>query len=57
MLDVFLVAVLVALVKMGAFASIHPQSGLVAFGAVVVLTMLASSSIDSRLFWQTEKQQ
>jgi paraquat-inducible protein A len=54
MLDVFLVAILVALVKLGALATVAPQLGLVAFCAVVVLTMVASSNFDSRLLWKNE---
>ncbi|MDX1571326.1 MAG: paraquat-inducible protein A [Xanthomonadales bacterium] len=45
MLDVFLVAILVSLVKLGDLATIRPQAGLVAFAAVVVLTLLASASV------------
>jgi paraquat-inducible protein A len=52
MLDVFLLAVLVALVKLGTLATILPGPGLIAFTAVVVLTMLASASFDPRLIWQ-----
>ena len=52
MLDVFLLAVLVALVKLGTWATVLPGPGLIAFGAVVVLTMLASASFDPRLIWQ-----
>jgi paraquat-inducible protein A len=52
MLDVFLLAVLVALVKLGQIASILPGPGLIAFSAVVVLTMLASASFDPRLIWE-----
>jgi paraquat-inducible protein A len=52
MLDVFLLAVLVALVKLGQIATILPGPGLVAFTAVVVLTMLASASFDPRLIWE-----
>ena len=51
MLDVFLVAVLVALVKMGELATIVPGPGLLAFTAVVVLTLLASSGIDPWQVW------
>ena len=51
MLDVFLVAILVAVVKLGTFASIQPELGIVAFAGVVVLTMLASINFDSRLLW------
>ena len=51
MLDVFLVAILVALVKLGTFASVQPELGIVAFAGVVVLTMIASTNFDSRLLW------
>ena len=54
MLDVFLLAVLVALVKLGTWATVLPGPGLIAFAAVVVLTMLASASFDPRLIWQRE---
>jgi paraquat-inducible protein A len=55
MLDVFLLAVLVALVKLGTLATVLPGPGLVAFCAVVVLTILASSTFDPRLIWTTQK--
>jgi paraquat-inducible protein A len=51
MLDVFLLAVLVALVKLGELATVFPGPGLFAFAAMVVLTILASSSFDPRLIW------
>jgi paraquat-inducible protein A len=51
MLDVFLLAILVALVKLGQIATILPGPGLIAFTAVVVLTMLASASFDPRAIW------
>ena len=51
MLDVFLLAILVALVKLGQIATILPGPGLVAFTAVVVLTMFASASFDPRTIW------
>jgi paraquat-inducible protein A len=52
MLDVFLVAVLVALVRLGALATVIPGPGLWAFTAVVVLTMLATALFDPRLLWR-----
>jgi len=52
MLDVFLVAILVALVKLGQLATVMPGTGLVAFAAVVVFTTLASASFDPRLIWE-----
>ena len=51
MLDVFVVVLLVGMVRFGALASVQPESGLLAFGAVVVMTMLASSSFDPKLIW------
>lgn len=56
MLDVFLLAVLVALVKLGQFASVLPGPGLLAFACVVVLTILASASFDPKLIWRTAEQ-
>jgi paraquat-inducible protein A len=52
MLDVFLLAVLVALVKLSTWAKILPGPGLFAFTAVVVLTMLASAAFDPKLIWE-----
>jgi len=51
MIDVFVVSLLTALIQMQALASITAGSGAVAFGAVVVLTMLASLSFDPRIIW------
>jgi paraquat-inducible protein A len=51
MLDVFVVVLLVGMVRFGVLASVEPEAGLLAFGAVVVATMLASSSFDPRLIW------
>lgn len=51
MLDVFVVALLAGLVQIRGFAVVHAGVGIAAFGAVVVLTMLASLSFDPRLTW------
>ena len=51
MLDIYVVALLVALVQIRSFAAISAGSGAVAFGAVVVLTLMASHSFDPRLIW------
>ena len=53
MLDLFLLSILVALVKLGALATVEPGLGAVAFAAVVILTMLAAHSFDPRLIWDT----
>ena len=55
MLDVFLLAVLVALVRLGQLATVMPGRGLLAFTAMVVLTMLASAAFDPRLIWKTKE--
>jgi paraquat-inducible protein A len=51
MLDVFVVALLLSLVRFGIVAEVHAGPGIVAFCAVVVLTMLSSMSFDPRLIW------
>jgi paraquat-inducible protein A len=53
MLDVFVMSVLVALVKLGELATVLPGRGLFSFTAVVVLTIIASQSFDPRLIWQS----
>ena len=52
MLDVFMLAVLVALVRLGAVATVLPGRGLLAFTLVVVFTLLASSFFNPRLIWR-----
>jgi len=54
MLDVFVVALLAGLVRIQGFAEITAGVGIAAFGAVVVLTMLASLSFDPRLTWDSD---
>ncbi len=51
MVDVFVVALLVALVQIGNLATIEPDMGAVAFASVVILTMLAAMAFDPRLIW------
>lgn len=51
MLDIYVVALLAGLVQVKSLAVIHAEPGAVAYGAVVVLTMLASQSFDPRLIW------
>lgn len=55
MLDVFVVATLVSLVKLQGLATIIAGKGLIAFCSVVVLTILASASFDPHLIWQPEE--
>lgn len=51
MLDVFVVALLVALVQLRGVATIHAGLGAMAFASVVVLTMYAAQVFDPRLIW------
>ena len=51
MLDVFVVALLTALVRFGFFSLVEPLPGVVFFGLTVVLTMFASMCFDPRLIW------
>jgi paraquat-inducible protein A len=51
MLDIYVITFLVALVQLRSLATIRPGWAAAAFGAVVVLTMLATMSFDPRLIW------
>lgn len=53
MVDVFVVAILVSLVQLGGTMSIYPGPAALAFSGVVILTMFAAKSFDSKLLWQT----
>lgn len=52
MVDVLLVAVLVAAVKLGSWVNVAPGPGAAAFAAVVVLSMLASAVFDPAQIWE-----
>jgi paraquat-inducible protein A len=56
MLDVYVVAILVALVQLRSLATMEAGPGAVAFGAVVVLSMLAAQAFDPRLLWDAAGQ-
>ena len=51
MVDIYVVTILVALVRLGAVATIEAGPAAVYFAAVVVLTMFAAESFDPRLIW------
>jgi paraquat-inducible protein A len=57
MLEVFLLAICVSMVEMGEVATVHPGRGVFSFAAVVVLTLLATLTFDSRLLWDTPAEQ
>lgn len=52
MLDVFLVAFLCGAVRFGIIAKVQPGTGIIAFAAAVVLTMLATDAFDPRVLWE-----
>jgi len=54
MVDVFVVTVLVALIHLGGILKISPGAASIAFGGVVIVTMLAAENFDSRLIWDVE---
>jgi paraquat-inducible protein A len=51
MIDVFVVAVLVSLIQLGNIMNILPGHAALAFCGMVICTMLAAMSFDSRLIW------
>jgi len=55
MVDIYVAAILTALVQLQALATIKAGPGAIAFGAVVVLTMFAAESFDPRLIWDSVK--
>ena len=51
MLDIFVIAILVAVVNFGRLASVEANLGAAAFASVVILTMFAAVTFDPRLIW------
>ena len=51
MIDVFVVAILSAIVQLSVAAAINPGIAAIAFALSVIFTMLAAQSFDSRLIW------
>ena len=52
MMEVFLIGILVALVKLGKMATIVPGLSVFALGLLTVVTIAAMTSIDPPLIWQ-----
>ena len=52
MIDVFVVAILSALVQLGFMASVHPGPAAASFALSVAFTMLSAQSFDARLIWR-----
>lgn len=55
MLDIFLLAILVALVKLGHWAHVEPNIGSALFAMVVVFTTMASAYFDPRILWEHQQ--
>lgn len=55
MIDVFVVAVLVALIQLGSALSVLPGPAALAFCGVVFITMVAAMTFDTRLIWRNRK--
>lgn len=52
MLDIFLLAVLVAVMKLSPWTNVEPGVGSVMFALVVIFTMLASATFDPSFLWE-----
>jgi paraquat-inducible protein A len=57
MVDIYVVTIMVALVRIGSLATIEAGPGAIAFAAVVVITMFAAISFDPRLIWDAMETQ
>ena len=55
MVDIYVVTILVALVKLGALATIEAGPGAIFFAGVVVITIFAAMSFDPRLIWDAQE--
>ena len=55
MIDVFVVAILSALVQLDAIATINPGIAAVSFALSVIFTMLAAQAFDPRLIWDADR--
>lgn len=51
MLEVYLIAVLVSVVKLVDIATVHPGLGLYSLAALIAVTTFSSSQLDPDLFW------
>jgi paraquat-inducible protein A len=56
MVDLFLLSILVAVGQLGVMASVQARPGALFFAAVLVCTLFASESYNSRMIWQTRAQ-
>jgi paraquat-inducible protein A len=52
MVDVFVVAILVALIRAGSLMAISPGTAALAFAGMVIVSMMAAMTFDPRLLWR-----
>ncbi len=55
MIDVFVVAILSALVQLNTVATVNPGIAAVSFALSVIFTMLSAQSFDARLIWDADR--
>ena len=56
MIDIFMISILVALIKLENVATIEAGFGAVCFAAVVIITIFAATSFDPRLIWDSQEE-
>ncbi len=57
MVDVFVVAILVALIHLGGIMEVIPGPGAIYFSAMVITSMLAAHTFDPRQLWDSERKE
>ncbi len=57
MIDVFVVAILSALVQLDTIATINPGIAAISFAMSVIFTMLSAQAFDARLIWDADRTQ
>lgn len=55
MIDIFMISILIALVKLQSLATVTAGPGAIAFAAVVIITMFAAMTFDPRLIWDAQE--
>ncbi len=56
-LEVTLLAILVAVAELGKIATVHPGAGVFSFAGVVILTIWATVTFDPRLIWDVDEEE
>lgn len=57
MVDIFVVAMLASLIQLGNAMTVIPGPAIVAFAGVVIMTIIAANTFDTRLIWTTSSSQ